>query len=373
MRKSVVIIFAVVFLCTIIAGCAASKEPEPAESTPAKAASAETKPAETKKFFKCGESTITLNGNYFTTQANTLAQKCYELGLIESPDDFVVLNADGNPEREVANMDSFIAQGYDLIFVDSTNPDQVVPMIDRAVEAGITVVCVGSYISGENQVTVVYHDGLGNGRLVGLEVAKKVDEDIYSILLSGVKGNVASEERRVGLMCGILEYRLGIPEEEAWDLAYKMNEELINNGFVENKDARFTIAGQGWGGWTATDVMKDANDLIVKAGDKLNAVFAENDQMLYGAMQAAADAGKTEGIYFACMSDGEVLSADYIKQGKMLASGLASPYQAAELAAQVAKEVLIDGKDPKSYPKTMKVPPGVITVENVDEMYKYCY
>ena len=42
------------------------------------------------------------------------------------------------------------------------------------------------------------------------------DEEIYSIMLSGEKENVAGTERRQGLICGVLEQRLGISEDEAW-------------------------------------------------------------------------------------------------------------------------------------------------------------
>ena len=119
--------------------------------------------------------------------------------------------------------------------------------------------------------------------------------------------------------------------------------------------------------------MADANDLIVKTYGKLNTIFAENDQMLFGGMQAAEDAGLKEGIYYAAAADGEKKTCDYIKEGKVVAGGENSPVQIAKLAAQTAREVLVDGKDPTSYPDTVTTDAVAVTKENVDEEYENCF
>lgn len=327
---------------------------------------------EEKKYYKVGFSTITMNGDFFVMLAKAMQDYCYEKGLVESPDDVIVLNADGDTAKEIENIDSFIVQDYDLIFVDSTNPDDVVALIDNAAAEGTTVICVDSYVNGGDKVTVVYSDNLQNGRKVGLAFAEEVgDTAIYSIMLSGVKGNTAGEERRVGIMCGVLEARLGVSEDEAWDFAYQMNDELIKSGYAENKDAEFIIAGQGWGNWSIQDILSDANDLIVKTFGKLNTIFAENDQMLYGGMQAAEDAGITEGIYYAAAADGQKTTYDYIKEGKVVAVGENSPVMIGELAAKIAYEVLVEGADPHSYPDTVTTEAVAVTKDNVDERYEF--
>lgn len=379
MKKMTAIILAVLTVC-VFAGCQANGGAPAQTSAPAETKAQESGGAEAsaggeaKDTFKVGFSAITLNGDFFTTMASALQQACYDEGLVGSPEDLLVLNANSNTSDEIANMDTFIAQGYDLIFVDSTNPDDIVPLINQANEAGATVICIDSYVNGGEKVTVVYSDNKQNGRKVGLAFAEEMgDQEIYSIMLSGVKGNIAGEERRVGIMCGVLEARLGIPEEEAWELAYKMNDELIGGGFTENKDAKFTIAGQGWGNWNVQDIMADANDLIVKTYGKLNTIFAENDQMLFGGMQAAEDAGLKEGIHYAAAADGEKKTCDYIKEGKVVAVGENSPVLISKLAAQIAREVLVDGKDPKGYPDTVTTDAVAITKENVEEEYENCF
>lgn len=331
-------------------------------------AGAEENGTEEKEYYKVGYAAITMNGDFFVVLADALAQGCVDQGLIESKEDFVTLDAAWDTGAEIENMDTFIAQDYDIVFIDTTNPDTMIPMIDQATEAGITVICVDSYVGECSRVTVVYGNNKGNGFAAGKTYAdsKGPDFEIYSILLSGIKGNIAGEERRVGMMAGVLASRLGVEEEEAFELAYKMNDDLIANNYAEYPEAKFTIAGQGWGEWSTEGIMDDANDLIVKTYGKLTTIFSEEDLMSYGGIQACQDAG-IEGIDHVAAADGLISAFEKIKNGEMFGCSLNSPTLVGELAAKVAYEVMVEGKDPTSYPDTMSPDPVFVTSENVDE------
>ena len=321
-----------------------------------------------KEYFKVGYAAITMDGDFFVVLADSLAEGCVEEGLIESVDDFVTLDAAWDTGKEIENMDTFIAQDYDIVFIDTTNPDTMIPMIDQATEAGITVICVDSYVSECSRVTVVYGDNKGNGFAAGKTYAeaKGPDFEIYSVVLSGIKGNIAGEERRVGMMAGVLAARLGIEREEAFELAYKMNDDLIANNYAEYPEAKFIIAGQGWGAWSTEGIMNDANDLVVKTYGKLTTMFSEEDLMSYGGAQACEDAG-VEGVDQVAAADGLKSAFEKIKAGEMFGVSLNSPVLVGKLAAQVAREVKVDGKDPTSYPDTMTPDPVFVTAENADE------
>lgn len=324
--------------------------------------------AEEKEYYKVGYAAITMNGDFFVTLADALAQGCEDYGLIESKDDFVTLDAAWDTGAEIENMDTFIAQDYDVVFIDTTNPDTMIPMIDQATESGITVICVDSYVSECSRVTVVYGDNKGNGFAAGKTYAdaKGSDFEIYSIMLSGIKGNIAGEERRVGMMAGVLASRLGIEEEEAFELAYQMNDELIADNYAEYPEAKFIIAGQGWGSWSTEGIMNDANDLIVKTYGKLTTIFSEEDLMSYGGIQACEDAGIT-GIDHVAAADGLKSAFEKIQNGEMFGCSLNSPTLVGELAAQVAYEIKVEGADPTGYPDTMSPEPVFVTAENAEE------
>lgn len=288
-----------------------------------------------KGYFKVGYAAITMDGDFFVTLGNALAQGCVDRGLIEKTNDFVILDAAWDTGAEVENMDTFIAQGYDVVFIDTTNPDTMIPLIDQATEAGITVICVDSYVSECSRVTVVYGDNLGNGFAAGKTYAEAKGDDfeIYSIMLSGIKGNIAGEQRRIGMMAGVLSVRLDLSQDDAVEEATKMNDELIANNYAERPDAKFVIAGQGWGSWSTEGIMDDANDLIVKTSGKLTTTFSEEDLMTYGAIQACNDAGIT-GVDHVAAADGLKSAFDKIDAGEMFCCSLNSPTLVGDLAAQ---------------------------------------
>lgn len=307
----------------------------------------------------------TQDSPYFVSLAEAVEKYGKEQGW-----DVTVLDANGDVQQEAANMETFIAQGKDLIFLDAIEPDAVVPSIDSAAEAGIPVINLDSGVAEEaNDVTTVYSDNRQNGRLVGLEYAKKMgDKPIKSIILSGAKGNVAGYERRTGLFAGIIEGKLDVSEEEAWKLAEEFEKQLSSKGKASNDDAQFSVVGQGWGNWTEEEGLKAAEDLVTANSD-LTTVLGENDQMLFGAITALENAG-IDGVDIVAAADGAKKAFDLIKEGKYFATGLNSPILVAEKGVEIAKEILVDGKDPESYDEVTLTEPAAIIKDNVDKYYE---
>ncbi|WP_316569168.1 substrate-binding domain-containing protein [Neobacillus sp. YIM B06451] len=316
--------------------------------------------------FKVGFAIKTQDSPYFVSLVNAVK----EYGKAEGWK-VTVLDANGDTAKEAENMETLIAQGMDLIFLDSVEPDAAVPSINKAADAEIPVINLDSGVGeGAKDVTTVYSDNKQNGRLVGLAYAEKMgDEEIKAIILSGAKGNVAGDERRTGLFAGIIEGRTGVSEEEAWKQADALDDELGKKGKATHEAAKFTLAGQGWGAWTAEKGLTAAEDLIT-ANQDLTTVLGENDQMLFGAMTALSNAG-IEGVDIVAAADGAKEAYDLIKEGKYFATGENSPTKVAQLGVQIAKEILVDGKDPWGYPDISLTEPAAVTQENVDEYYEY--
>lgn len=319
------------------------------------------------KDIKVGFAIKTQDSPYFVALVNAVKEYSQAEGW-----DITVLDANGDTMKEAENMDTFIAQGMDLIFLDSVEPDACIPSINKAADAGIGVINLDSGVGeGANDITTVYSDNKQNGRHVGLAYAEKMGTDpIKSIILSGAKGNVAGDERRTGLFAGIIEGRTGVSEEEAWEAANAFDDELLSSGKATNADANFTVAGQGWGSWTSEDGLTAAEDLIT-ANPDLTTVLGENDQMLFGAMIALENAGIT-GVDIVAAADGAKEAYDLIKEGTdYFATGENSPYKVAQLGVKIAKEILVDGKDMWSYDDITMTQPAAVTKENVDEYYEF--
>lgn len=298
----------------------------------------------------------------------SLAEAVQEYGA-EHGWDVTVLDAGGDLQQEAANMDTFISQGKDLIFVDAIEPDAIVPSINAAAELGIPVINLDSGVSeAANDVTTVYSDNEENGRLVGFAYAEHMgDNDIQAVILSGSRGNVAGLERRTGLFAGIIQGKMGISEEEAWVLAHEFEDQLTSTGRAANEDAGFYVLGQGWGEWTEALGLNAAEDLIT-ANPNLTTILGENDDMLFGAI-TALEGSALQDVDIVAAADGAQRAMDMIREGDYFATGLNSPSLVARTGVDIAYEILIDGVDPDSYDRITLTEPAAITADNVDEYY----
>lgn len=301
---------------------------------------------------------------YFVSLAESVEEYGAEHGW-----DVTVLDAGSDLQQEAANMDTFIAQGKDLIFVDAIEPDAIVPKINEAAEMDIPVIALDSGISEEaNAVTTVYSDNEENGRLVGMAYAEEMgDEAIESVILSGTQGNVGGLERRTGLFAGVIQGRTGVEAEEAWELAFEFEDELSSTGKASNEEANFSVLGQGWGNWNENDGLAAAEDLIT-ANPEITTIFGENDDMLFGGITALGKSG-LEDVDIVAAADGAQRAQDMIREGEYFATGLNSPSVVAQTGIDIAYEILVDGADPASYDEITLTEAAAITADNVDEYY----
>jgi len=326
-----------------------------------------------EKTIKIGFAIKTQNGPYFVKLVDAVQQHSEEKGW-----KCTVLTADEDITKEAENMETFITQGMDVIFLDSVDPDACIPSIDAAAAAGIPVINLDSGANGGSYVTTVYSDNLENGRLSGLAYTEwmkdngKEEEEIISILLSGVKGNVAGSERRGGLFAGIVQGRTGCTEDEAWTASKEIEEQLISRGKAEYPAAKFKIVGQGWGAWTEEDGLIAAEDFIT-ANPNVTTILGENDQMLFGALTALDNAG-LKGVAVVAAADGACSAYDLIRENDTAAnpyivSGLNSPVLVAETGIEIAEKIVVGGASEDSFEMITKTEAAGVTRDLVDKYY----
>lgn len=321
---------------------------------------------------KIGFALRTANGSYYAAIGDIVTKECKDLGW-----DVTVLDANNDTTKELENVESLVASDVDLIFLDCVDPSAATASQQAAYDAGIPLINLDSGVDDMSmQVTTVYSNNEQNGLAVGKTYAETLDDDfeISAILLSGNTGSIAGQQRRDGMMAGIIMDRTGCSEEDAWKAADEMEKQLVSSGKAENADAKFTITGQGWGNWTIDEGLVAAEDLIT-ANPDLNLVMGENDPMLIGALTALENAGITYGeegtVKLISAADGSKDGYDEIKKGNILAIGENSPSKIGELGMKIAQEILVDGKDPESYEDITMTDAVAVTKDNVDEHYNY--
>lgn len=351
--KTLAALFLVLMFTVMLAGCGSTESKDTASKT--------------KKTIKVGFAQKTLENEF---------QKALADGLVKAGEakgwQVTVLDAKNSIENEQKNVETFVAQKYDLIFINVVDTKAATEGINAAVKAGIPVIGIDSHVDdAANVITGISAPDLGNGRVVGLFAAKQYDKNemISAGLLSGNKGNPGGQARRDGLFAGIIEGRTGCTEKEAWALAAKFEQELTDKGRAVNQEAKFEVVAQGWGSWSVNGGLPAMEDILV-ANPKINCVLGENDSMLIGAKKALEDGGKLNQVKIFAAADAMKGALELIKAGSNYkATGLNNPKLVAAKGIDVAAKILIEGVDPKSFGKAVNTDPACVTAENVDKFY----
>ncbi len=290
---------------------------------------------------KVGISMFTLNAPYYAAQLQAAQEQAKKAVCSVS-------TADGQNDmsKQIGDVEDMVAKGINLLIINPRDPEGLVPAVNAAAKAGVKVVVIDSGLDPKaSYVTLVQSSNDKNGFLVGEWLAKAMNGKPMKIaLLSGDKGNVVGQERRLGVIRGIAEGQ------------------LQNGGH-----AGFEIVGQGWGSWNNDGGLKAMEDILTAHPD-VNVVLGENDSMVLGARKALDAAGKKD-VLLAAAADGQKEALQMIKDGKYGATGLNDPDLIGRTAIDVGLKAL-DGTLPAGFPKLDVTTPAVITKDNVDKYIK---
>ncbi len=291
---------------------------------------------------KIGISMKTLDAPYFAAQEASAKKRAEAIGC-------EVLTADGQNDlnKQVADVEDMVAQGVNALIINPRDSKGLVPAVNAASAAGVKVFVIDSTLDpSANFVTLVQSSNSQNGLLVGQWLADQTKgKDLKIALLSGDKGNEVGQERRLGVLAGLVEGQ------------------LRNEGRVH-----FEVVGQGWGMWNNEGGLKAMEDILT-ANPNVNVVLGENDSMVLGARKALEQANHLDGVLLLAAADGQKEAMAMIKDGKYGATGLNDPALVASTAVDLAKKA-IDGSLPSDTPKITYTTPVAITKDNVDKYYK---
>ena len=111
---------------------------------------------------KIGWTEINQSSDWFIAVKNSAEEKAKEYGY-----ELEFLIAEDDPQTQSQHIDTFITQGVDIIVVDPVNSSAPVADINRAVEAGIPVLCVGAVPENCAALTTLCSNTFMNGYLTG--------------------------------------------------------------------------------------------------------------------------------------------------------------------------------------------------------------
>lgn len=249
--------------------------------------------------------------------------------------ELTVTDAQGDVNKEIANIESFIARGCDGIIVSSLSGKAVYPAYHEVAGAQIPLVIAASGVPEEEGVpytSYVATDEVSMGERAFDYIANKL----------GGKGNLV-----------VLQ---GVPEST--------NSVLRTEGFSAQAPywPNIKIVAEQSGQWLrlpARQVMAN----ILQANPQVDAVFAQNDEMALGAIQALEDAGRTENVFVVGM-DAQKEALESIKNGNLFDMTIANEWR-----MEKALEVAIDAVRGKPVPQRVFLRVPMVNDLNIDQHY----
>ena len=195
-----------------------------------------------------------------------------------------------------------IQQGVDVLLINPVDSAAIAPAVEAANSAGIPVITIDRSSDGGEVVTLVASDNAAGGELAAQYIVELSGEGANTVQLEGVPGASATRERGEGFA--------------------KIAEESLN--LLDSQTANFDRAE----GLTVMENMLQANPNI-------KAVFAQNDEMALGAIEAIKAAGLSGSIQVVGF-DGTEDGINSVKAGVLSATVAQQPEEMGRLALQAA-------------------------------------
>lgn len=200
-------------------------------------------------------------------------------------------DAQGKQENQIKAARSFIAQGVDAIILAPVVETGWEPVLREAARAKIPVVLVdrGIKVSDESlYATLIASDFVEEGKMAAEWLAKRTGGKANIVELQGTPGAAPAIDRKKGFEQGLAQY----PEMKI-------------------------IASQS-GDFRRSNGKEAMEALLKKHGNDITAVYAHNDDMALGAIQAIEEAGKRPGTDISVVSiDGVKSAFEAMVSGKL--------------------------------------------------------
>jgi galactofuranose transport system substrate-binding protein len=253
-------------------------------------------PLKQKATYKVGFAQTESNNPWRLAQTASMKDEAAKLGW-----QLVYTDAAGSAAKQVADVNSMIAQGVDAIFLSPREEKPLIPAVIAAKKAGIPLFLIDRSVdpnlakAGVDYVTFIGSDFILEGKTIAEYLAKKTDGKGNILEIEGSTGASAATDRKTGF------------------------DETIA------KFPGLKIVASQSGNFNRDEGRKTAEALL-QAHPEANIIFAHNDEMAIGAISAIEAAGKKPGKDILIFSiDGEKDGLQAIIDGKMVATVECNP------------------------------------------------
>lgn len=274
-----------------------------------------------------GATMLSMQNEFIVNISDEMEKKAEELGV-----ELVLVDAERSALKQVEQVESFIAQGVDAIILNPCEVEASSAAVQKALTANIPIINVNSATSAA-PTAFVGSDDVESGRIAMKHIAEKLGGKGNVFIIHGYMGQAAQIQRDKGAKEVLRDYP-GIK-----------------------------LVAEQTGEWDRSKAMSLTENWIQSHGNKIDAIFAHNDEMGMGAVKALENANlKKEVIVVSIDAINDAVQA--VKKGRLDATVFQNAHEqggkAIETAVKIAKG--------EPYEKEVMVPFKLITQLNVAEI-----
>lgn len=256
-----------------------------------------------------GFSVSTLNNPFFVTLTEGARKAATENNV-----ELVVVDAGDDAAKQTSDIEDLVSRNVGVLIVNPVDSDAVAPAVKSAMSQGIKVIAVDRGVNGVDVDCQIASDNVAGARMATEYLMDLVGEGAKVAELQGVPGASATIDR--------------------------------GEGFHQVADQSLQVAASQTANFNRAEGMTVMENILQSDGT-IKGVFAHNDEMALGAVEAVAASGKDIKIVgFDATDDAQKA----VKDGKMAATVAQKPDKMGETAIGTAVKIMAGETVEKSIP-----------------------
>ena len=256
-----------------------------------------------------GFSVSTLNNPFFVTLTEGARKAATENNV-----ELVVVDAGDDAAKQTSDIEDLVSRNVGVLIVNPVDSDAVAPAVKSAMSQGIKVIAVDRGVNGVDVDCQIASDNVAGARMATEYLMELVGEGAKVAELQGVPGASATIDR--------------------------------GEGFHQVADKSLQVAASQTANFNRAEGMTVMENILQSDGT-IKGVFAHNDEMALGAVEAVAASGKDIKIVgFDATDDAQKA----VKDGKMAATVAQKPDKMGETAIETAVKIMAGETVEKSIP-----------------------
>ena len=311
MKKLVSVLLSMLMICSL-AGCGIVIDGE-GGSTGSKASGASG---------AIGLSISTQNNPFFVTLAEGAKKAAKQAGV-----PLTVVDASDDATKQVSDIEDLVSKNVSVLIVNPVDSDAVTGAVEAAIAKGVRVISVDRVVNGVDIDCQIASDNVAGAELATQYIVDTLGENVKTAELVGTSGASAAIDR--------------------------------SQGFHNIADKKLKVVASQTADFDRTQGMTVMENML-QADSSIQAVFAGNDEMALGAVEAIFGAKKDVLVVGFDATDDAI---EAIRQGRMGATIAQQP----DLIGSTAVENAIRLTKGESIPKEIPVEVTLITKDTVDK------